>query len=64
VLEKEKRNKYEEGKKKLYSIVERRIKKWNESEIERSKIRKEIDLSPVEYHIYKEELIKSEEKNN
>ncbi len=62
VLEKEKRKKYEDGKKKLYSVIERRIKNWKESENERSKIRTEIDLSPVEYQIYKEELIKTEEK--
>ena len=62
-IEKERKMKYEEGKKRLYSVIERRRKKWNLLENERKCLKRvDIDFGKVEYSFFREETIKTEEK--
>jgi hypothetical protein len=62
-FDKHKRQIYQDGKNKLYSVVNRRTNQWNEQEEERKKIQNiEISTETAEYYFYREETTKFEEK--
>jgi hypothetical protein len=62
-FDKHKRQIYQEGKNKLYSVINRRTNQWNEQEEERKKLStNDISTETAEYYFYREETTKFEEK--
>lgn len=60
-FERTEKKKYDEGKNKLYAVINRRTEQWKASEKEREKLRNIIEDTEVEYCIYREEELKCEE---
>ena len=61
-FDKQKKMKYNSDKKKIYDVIDRRRKQWEASTSDRNHLMSQVDLSEVECYVYKEEVIKFEEK--